>query len=157
MRSVGSGRVLNGEGEGEQEMHDQGKIAKPKGSALPYLPVSPADYLATLAEPTRLRVLSALAGSPLYVSDLQDVLQLPQPTVSRHLRVLRDLGVVDTRRVASRVIYRLTLPPGATGRMIRAVLDALRNDPAFRTERAAARERDRGTAGAAPLATVHAG
>lgn len=132
------------------------KIAKPKGSALPYLPVSPADYLATLAEPTRLRVLSALAGAPLFVSDLQDVLQLPQPTVSQHLRVLRDIGLVEARRVASRVMYRLAPPPGGAGRMVRAVLDALRDDPTFRAERAAARARDRGTAAATPIA-VHAG
>ncbi len=149
--------MLSGEGEREQEMHDPRKIAKPKGSALPYLPVSPADYLTTLAEPTRLRVLSALAGAPLYVSDLQDVLQLPQPTVSRHLRVLRELGLVDARRVASRVIYRLMPPPGQTGRMVRAVLDAVRTDPAFRAERAAARQRDRSTADAATHDALHAG
>lgn len=119
--------------------------------------MSPADYLATLADPTRLRVLSALAGAPLFVSDLQDVLRLPQPTVSRHLRVLRELGLADARRLAARVIYRLVLPPGSTGRMVRAVLDALKSDPAFRAERATARERDRAAVDTTPLHAVHAG
>jgi len=45
-------------------MHDPLKIAKRKGSALPYVLVPPADDLATLAEPTRLRGLSALSGAP---------------------------------------------------------------------------------------------
>ena len=101
--------------------------------------MSPADYLATLAEPTRLRVLSALAAAPLYVSDLVAILGLPQPTVSRHLRVLRSLGLALNRRESTRVAYRLAVPPGAQGRMVRGVLQALRADPAFRADTAAAR------------------
>jgi DNA-binding transcriptional ArsR family regulator len=103
--------------------------------------MSPADYLATLAEPTRLRVLSCLAAAPLYVSDIQTVLHLPQPTVSRHLRVLRQLGLARAERSASRIAYRLTLPAGTRGRMVRAVLTALRGDPAFRLEANTARTR----------------
>lgn len=103
--------------------------------------MSPADYLATLAEPTRLRILSCLAAAPLYVSDLVAILGLPQPTVSRHLRVLRSLGIVENRRQATRVAYHLTLPAGAQGRMVRGVLRALRTDPAFRADAATARTR----------------
>lgn len=103
--------------------------------------MSPADYLATLAEPTRLRVLNCLAATTLYVSDLVGILDLPQPTVSRHLRVLRALGLVEARRSATRVAYHLTLPPGALGRMVRGVLHALKSDPAFRAEATAARAR----------------
>ena len=101
--------------------------------------MSPADYLATLADPTRLRILSCLSAAPLYVSDLVAVLCLPQPTVSRHLRVLRTLGLAASQRHATRVAYRLTLPAGAQGRMVRGVLHALRADPAFRVDAAAAR------------------
>ena len=118
--------------------------------------MSPADYLTTLAEPTRLRVLSCLAAAPLFVSDLQAVLGLPQPTVSRHLRVLRDLGLVEDRRVASHVVYRLAPPAGPRGKMVRAVLVALRSDPAFRAEIAAARTRARAVADAHPPAVIHA-
>ena len=109
-------------------------------------PISPADYLTTLAEPTRLRVLNCLAAAPLFVSDLQALMSLPQPTVSRHLKVLRDLGLAEDRRVAPHVVYRLTLPAGACGRMVRAVLSALRADAAYKTEAAAARERSRAVA-----------
>jgi ArsR family transcriptional regulator len=117
--------------------------------------MSPADYLTTLAEPTRLRVLSCLAVVPLFVSDLQAVLNLPQSTVSRHLKVLRDLGVAEDRRMASHVVYRLALPAGATGRMVRAVLEALHADPAFKAERAAARARTRALAEGSTLSAVH--
>lgn len=103
--------------------------------------MSPADYLTTLAEPTRLRVLICLAAAPLYVSDLVAILDLPQPTVSRHLRVLRSLGIARNRRQGTRVVYQLSLPDGAQGRMVRGVLGALRTDPAFRADAAAARER----------------
>jgi ArsR family transcriptional regulator len=103
--------------------------------------MSPADYLTTLAEPTRLRVLSCLAAAPLYVSEIQTVLDLPQPTVSRHLRVLRRLGLARAERSASRMTYHLTLPVGSRGRLVRAVLAALRGDPAFRTEADSARTR----------------
>jgi ArsR family transcriptional regulator len=103
--------------------------------------MSPADYLATLAEPTRLRVLSCLAAAPLYVSELVAILDLPQPTVSRHLRVLRALGLAQNQREKTRVGYRLTLPSGAQGRMVRGVLHALRSDPVFRADAAAVRAR----------------
>jgi ArsR family transcriptional regulator len=117
--------------------------------------MSPADYLTTLAEPTRLRLLSCLAAAPLFVSDLQAVLNLPQSTVSRHLKVLRDLGLAEDRRMASHVVYRLALPAGACGRMVRAVLDALRADPAFKAESAAARARTRALVEDSTLMAVH--
>lgn len=116
--------------------------------------MSPADYLTTLAEPTRLRVLNCLAATTLYVSDLVDILALPQPTVSRHLRVLRTLGLVQDRRFATRVAYHLTLPAGARGRMVRGVLHALRTDPACRADAAAARARAAAPPG--PRPHVHA-
>ena len=116
--------------------------------------MSPADYLTTLAEPTRLRVLNCLAATTLYVSDLVDILELPQPTVSRHLRVLRTLGLVQDRRFATRVAYHLTLPAGAQGRMVRGVLHALKTDPAFRADATAARARAAAPPG--PRPHVHA-
>ena len=117
--------------------------------------MSPADYLTTLAEPTRLRLLSCLAAAPLFVSDLEAVLNLPQSTVSRHLKVLRDLGLAEDRRMASHVVYRLALPAGACGRMVRAVLDALRADPAFKAESAVARARTRAPVENPTLIAVH--
>ena len=117
--------------------------------------MSPADYLTTLAEPTRLRVLNCLAAAPLFVSDLQAVLDLPQSTVSRHLRVLRHLGLAASQRMAPHVVYRLALPTGPCGRMVRAVLHALRRDPAFKAEIAAARARARSVTDTHAAAGLH--
>src|SRR5216117_1103899 len=74
---------------------------------------SATDLLLTVAEPTRLRILNCLAAAPLFVSDLQAVLDLPQPTVSRHLQVLRRVDVVRDTPIAQFVLYRLRRDLGA--------------------------------------------
>ena len=70
-------------------------------------PLSLADLLAALAEPTRLRIVNCLAIAPLFVSDLQAILDIPQPTVSRHLKVLRTAELVRDTPIAQFVLYRL--------------------------------------------------
>jgi DNA-binding transcriptional ArsR family regulator len=102
---------------------------------------SAADLLLTVAEPTRLRILNCLAAAPLFVSDLQAVLELPQPTVSRHLQVLRRLEVVRDTPIAQFVLYRLRRDSGAHGRMLSAILDAVWDDAEMRDERHRARDR----------------
>ena len=102
------------------------------------------ELLLTVAEPTRLRILNCLAAAPLFVSDLQDVLDLPQPTVSRHLQVLRRAELVRDTPIAQFVLYRLRRDGGAPGRLLSAILDALvQDDPAFRAERERAAHRSR--------------
>ncbi len=102
------------------------------------------DLLLTVAEPTRLRILNCLAAAPLFVSDLQAVLDLPQPTVSRHLQVLRRVEVVRDTPIAQFVLYRLRRDPGAQGRLLSAILDAVvHDDAAMRAERDRATERSR--------------
>ena len=76
---------------------------------------SATDLLLTVAEPTRLRILNCLAAAPLFVSDLQAVLDLPQPTVSRHLQVLRRADLVRDTPIAQFVLYRLRRDLGAHG------------------------------------------
>jgi DNA-binding transcriptional ArsR family regulator len=60
-----------------------------------------------LAEPTRRRILDQLLDRPRTVGDLVAELNVSQPSVSKHLRVLRDAGVVQARRDAQRRIYEL--------------------------------------------------
>ena len=62
---------------------------------------------ATLAEPTRQRILDELRTSESSVGDLVDSLRVSQPTVSKHLKVLRDAGFVSCRNAAQQRIYRL--------------------------------------------------
>jgi ArsR family transcriptional regulator, arsenate/arsenite/antimonite-responsive transcriptional repressor len=102
------------------------------------------EILLTVAEPTRLRILNCLAAAPLFVSDLQDVLDLPQPTVSRHLQVLRKAELVRDTPIAQFVLYRLRRDAGAPGRLLSAILDALvRDDAGLRAERERAAHRSR--------------
>lgn len=105
---------------------------------------SAADLLITVAEPTRLRILNCLAAAPLFVSDLQAILELPQPTVSRHLQVLRRADVVRDTPIAQFVLYRIRRDLGHGGRLLSAILDALvRDDAGMRTEREHAADRSR--------------
>lgn len=109
-------------------------------------PSPSASLLATVAEPTRLRILNCLAAAPLFVSDLQTVLALPQPTVSRHLTVLKKAELVRDTSVAPFVLYRLTRDPGPQGRLVKTILDTLSTETEYRRERtlALARSRSRG-------------
>ncbi len=69
------------------------------------------DVLAVLAEPTRRRIVEALRRSESSVGDLVGVLEMSQPAVSKHLRVLREAGVVSVRTAAQQRIYRLEPGP----------------------------------------------
>ncbi len=60
-----------------------------------------------IAEPNRRAILSLLASSPQSVGEIAQKLRLPQPTVSKHLRVLREAGFVESVVAAQRRLYRL--------------------------------------------------
>jgi len=64
-----------------------------------------------IAEPNRRAILSLLASSEQCVGDIERQLRMPQPTVSKHLRVLRDAGFVESRTEAQRRLYRLNPEP----------------------------------------------
>jgi DNA-binding transcriptional ArsR family regulator len=104
---------------------------------------STLDLLTALAEPTRLRIVNCLAAAPLFVSELQAILEVPQPTVSRHLRVLRDVGLVRDTPIAQYVLYRLRRPAEPLGRVLGSVLDASQHDPSLVGERADAMAQSR--------------
>lgn len=62
---------------------------------------------AIIAEPNRRAILSLLVASQQSVGQLERRLRMPQPAVSKHLRVLRDAGFVEARVDAQRRLYRL--------------------------------------------------
>jgi DNA-binding transcriptional ArsR family regulator len=64
-----------------------------------------------LAEPSRRAILGLLADSERSVGEIEQQLHLPQPTVSKHLRVLREAGFVSARVDAQRRLYRLRPEP----------------------------------------------
>lgn len=59
------------------------------------------------SDPIRLRTLHLLTGGEMCVGDLVEVLQVPQPTASRHLRYLREAGLVEVRREGRWCFYSL--------------------------------------------------
>jgi DNA-binding transcriptional ArsR family regulator len=70
-----------------------------------------AATLSVLAEPTRLRMLDLLLEAPRSVGELVDGLGVTQPTASKHLRVLREAGLVSVQPEAQRRIYALRPEP----------------------------------------------
>lgn len=79
-----------------------------------------ADFCSALSDPTRLLILYALAEKPRNVTELASELGISQPTTSRHLKVLRERGLVFTVRGGATITYHL-----ADRRLIEA-LDLLR-------------------------------
>ena len=79
-----------------------------------------AQVCSGLADPNRILILYKLAEGPHNVSDLAATLEIPQPTVSRHLKVLRERSMVSADRDGQSVFYSL-----ADDRVIQA-LDLLR-------------------------------
>jgi DNA-binding transcriptional ArsR family regulator len=67
--------------------------------------------LEAIAEPTRRRILDAVRGGECSVGDLVERVGMHQPGVSRHLKVLRDAGLVEVRSDAQRRLYRLRAEP----------------------------------------------
>ena len=64
-----------------------------------------------IAEPNRRAILSLLAASQQSVGEIERQLRMPQPTVSKHLRVLREAGFVEATVDAQRRLYRLRPEP----------------------------------------------
>lgn len=67
-----------------------------------------ADFCFALSDPTRIFILYALNERSLNVSELTTELGIPQPTTSRHLKVLRERGLVYTERQGTVITYHLS-------------------------------------------------
>ena len=65
------------------------------------------DAFNAVAEPRRRQILDLLAGGERPVGDLVRLLEMTQPQVSKHLRVLREVGTVDVREEGRRRLYRV--------------------------------------------------
>jgi DNA-binding transcriptional ArsR family regulator len=79
-----------------------------------------SDAFNAIAEPRRRAILDALAGGERSVNELIEAVGLAQPQVSKHLRVLHDVGLVDVREAGRRRLYRLN------GRELRPIFDWVR-------------------------------
>src|SRR5262245_14587713 len=89
------------------------------------------DHLTVLSDPIRVRMLTVLEGRELTVSELCDVVQLPQSTVSRHLKTLADGDWVSSRRDGTRRLYTFGLDevePGAK-RLWQVIREQVKSSP----------------------------
>ncbi len=89
-----------------------------EGSVYALTRICPVQYTKTMesafaiiAEPNRRAILSLLVLSQQSVGEIERRLRMPQPTVSKHLRVLRDAGFVESTVDAQRRLYRLKPEP----------------------------------------------
>ena len=87
------------------------------------------DAFNAVAEPRRRAILDVLAGGERPVNDLVRTLGLAQPQVSKHLRVLREVGAVDVRDEGRQRLYRLN------GRALKPIHDWVKTYEATWTER----------------------
>lgn len=106
-------------------------------------PLTTLGLLTAVSEPTRLRIVNCLSAAPLFVSELQAILSVPQPTVSRHLKVLREAGLVRDTPVAQYVLYRLRRPAEPLGRLMAAMLESCQQEAELRAERNEALQQSR--------------
>ena len=87
------------------------------------------EALAVLADPVRLALVESLAQSPASVGALAEQFPISRPAISRHLRVLKDAGLVDVDPVGTRRIYRAR-PDGLAA--LSRYMDGLWRDAAAR-------------------------
>jgi len=88
-----------------------------------------ADAFNAVAEPRRRDILRVLAGGERAVNDLVSEVGLPQPQVSKHLRVLREVGAVDVRGEGRQRLYRLN------GRALKPIYEWVKEYERFWSER----------------------
>ena len=106
----------------------------------PGLDVDAARFFQALGDPTRLALLEVLRGGERNVGELVTALGCPQPKVSRHLKVLKDAGLVRDTREGRNVAYALT-PPRAWPVAARSWVERLETGLPLREVAAAGRER----------------
>ena len=69
-----------------------------------------ADILRTIGHPVRLKIVVGLLENECCVKDIWECMKLPQPLVSQHLSVLKDRGIVSTKREGKKIQYSVKSP-----------------------------------------------
>ena len=86
-------------------------------------------FFRALADPTRLRLINLIARQELCVCYFVQVIDAPQPKISRHLAYLRRAGIVAARREGKWMHYRLAVPPDShAANILKTTVEALRRD-----------------------------
>src|SRR5262249_48290935 len=90
----------------------------------------PHTLFKACSDPTRLRILQMLRGGELCVCDIVDILNVPQPKVSRHLAYLRRFGLVNARKNGLWIHYSLKSAGNALHHALLRMVDASANGSA---------------------------
>lgn len=99
-------------------------------------PISLEELFKALADPTRRRLLNLIGEQEVCVCYFVEGLDAPQPTISRHLAYLRNVGLVEARRDGKWMHYRIIMPQSrAAAEVLKASLKAMRSDPKYQRDR----------------------
>ena len=96
-----------------------------------------------LSDKSRLRIINMLGGKPLCVCEITEVLKLSQSTVSGHLRVLKEAGLLEDEKDGLWVEYHLNRENRFNADILDLILETLESDPEMTDERKAALQASR--------------
>ena len=92
-------------------------------------------FFQALGDPTRLRLLNLMGDSEICVCYFVEILNSPQPKISRHLAYLRSAGIVAARREGKWMHYRIVMPPHAgAAQVLKQTLETLRSERAMQAD-----------------------
>jgi ArsR family transcriptional regulator, arsenate/arsenite/antimonite-responsive transcriptional repressor len=94
-----------------------------------------AAVLKALSDPNRLRIINLLHAGTLCVCDLENILDLNQSNLSRHLATLRHAGIVTAEKKALFTYYSRTALPKPYGPIVDALCKAIHSDPQWEADR----------------------
>ncbi|MBB5329307.1 ArsR/SmtB family transcription factor [Tunturiibacter gelidoferens] len=94
-------------------------------------------FFQALGDNTRLRLLNLMGDQEICVCYFVEILDQPQPKISRHLAYLRNVGIVTTRRDGKWMHYRIVMPPNeGAARVLREILEWFKEEKAMQSDRA---------------------
>lgn len=94
-------------------------------------------FFQALGDNTRLRLLNLMGDQEVCVCYFVELLDAPQPKISRHLAYLRSAGIVSARREGKWMHYRIEMPPDiGAAQILRQTIDSLKEDKAMQADRA---------------------
>lgn len=97
--------------------------------------MSTVDVIKALADETRLRIINLIGNDELCICQLQSVLKMSQPRISRHVKILRDAGIINSRQEAQKIFLSLGLD---YRNIITAALKEASSEPVFKRDNKAA-------------------
>jgi ArsR family transcriptional regulator len=94
-------------------------------------------FFQALGDNTRLRLLNLMGDQEICVCYFVEILDQPQPKISRHLAYLRNAGIVTTRRDGKWMHYRIVMPPNeGAAKVLREILKWFKEEKTMQSDRA---------------------